>query len=219
MLTIRWPSEPAIAEFLAGQRSIPLSYTEEGMTCGPAPAGFNADCLRHRVGEGPDDFSRASDAIRRWMPHQQRWAWAAPRNASPSPGGLVAIAAHVGPFWWTNACRVIYTVDEAGPPRRFGFAYGTLAGHAEQGEAPFVVECGSDGAVWYEVLTHSRPRHWLARLGSPVSRWYQRRFARGAARALERAISELRLATAELSAPADRGRPLRFETSSPSQRA
>src|SRR5262249_23154650 len=116
-----------------------------------------------------------------------------------------AIAAHVGLCWWTNACRVVYTVDEAGQPRRFGFAYGTLAGHAEQGGAGVVVEGGPDGAVRYEVLTHLRPRHWVARRGYPVSGWYQQRFARGAAEALERAVSELRLATAETSAAAGRG--------------
>ncbi len=192
MLAIRRPSESAVAEFLVGQRSVPLSYATEGMTRGPAMAEFNVDRLRHRVGEGADDFARACDAIRRWVPHQQGWVWAAPRDIAPAAGGLIGIVAHVGPCWWTNACRVVYTVDEVGPPRRFGFAYGTLAGHAEQGEARLAVECGADGAVWYEVLTHSRPRHWLARLGYPVSRWYQRRFARGAAAALERAVGEMR---------------------------
>ena len=31
-------------------------------------------------------------------------------------------------FWWLNACRIVYVVDEAGPITQFGFAYGTLAG-------------------------------------------------------------------------------------------
>jgi uncharacterized protein (UPF0548 family) len=202
MLTIRRPSEKAVAAFIAGQRLVPLSYVTEGMTRGPAPAGFNEDRLRRRVGAGPDDFDRACDAIRRWVAHQQGWVWAVPRDVPPSPGGLVAIVAHVGPCWWGNACRVVYTVDEAGPPRRFGFAYGTLAGHAEQGEARFTVEYDPSG-VWYEVLTHSRPRHWLARLGYPVSRWYQRRFARGAAATLEHAVGALNFGLAEPGAAPD----------------
>jgi uncharacterized protein (UPF0548 family) len=190
MLTVRRPIAAAIADFLGGQRAISLSYSHEGMTRGPALSGFNVDRLRRRLGDGAGVFQRAVDAIQRWLPHQQGWAWAAPVGEPPYPGREIAIVARVGPCWWTNACRVVYVVDEVGPPRRFGFAYGTLAGHAEQGEARFVVECDANGGVWYEVLTHSRPRHWLARLGYPVSRWYQRRFARGAADALERAVAE-----------------------------
>lgn len=192
MLTLRRPSKAAVGRFLEGQRAVPLSYSTAGMTSGSAPAGFNVDCLRHQVGVGAGDFERACDAIRQWTPHQQSWAWATPREVAPKPAGLIAIVARIGPFWWANACRVVSVVEEAGPPQRFGFAYGTLAGHVEQGEARFVVELGDDGIVWYEVLTHSRPKHWLARLGYPLSRWYQRRFARGAAKALERAVARTR---------------------------
>ena len=39
-----------------------------------------------------------------------------------------------------NAGRVVYLVDEDGPVPRFGFAYGTLPGHAESGEERFLVE-------------------------------------------------------------------------------
>ena len=50
-------------------------------------------------------------------------------------------------------------LDEDGPTKRFGFAYGTLLGHAEEGEARYSAELAPDGAVWFEILTHSRPRH------------------------------------------------------------
>ena len=33
--------------------------------------------------------------------------------------------------WWLKACRIVYVVDESGPISQFGFAYGTLPGHAE----------------------------------------------------------------------------------------
>jgi uncharacterized protein (UPF0548 family) len=36
--------------------------------------------------------------------------------------------------WWLNACRIVYVVDEEGPVKRFGFAYGTLPEHAESGK-------------------------------------------------------------------------------------
>ena len=43
-------------------------------------------------------------------------------------------------LWWLNACRIVYVVDEAGPVTKFGFAYGTLPGHAGTGEERFLVE-------------------------------------------------------------------------------
>jgi uncharacterized protein (UPF0548 family) len=79
-------------------------------------------------------------------------------------------------------------VDEAGPVARFGFAYGTLPGHAESGEERFLVEWDRTGdAVRYDVLAFSRPRHPLARLGYPLTRRAQRRFARDSAAAMLRA--------------------------------
>ena len=72
-------------------------------------------------------------------------------------------------------CRVVSVVDE---PNRFGFAYGTLPGHAECGEELFLVEKTEDGAVRYIIKAFSRPRIWMARLGYPIARAQQRKFVR-----------------------------------------
>ena len=69
-------------------------------------------------------------------------------------------------------CRVVYIVDE---PDRFGFAYGTLPGHPEQGEEAFVVAKADDGAVRFTITAFSRPKEALARLGGPVTRFVQKR--------------------------------------------
>jgi uncharacterized protein (UPF0548 family) len=80
-------------------------------------------------------------------------------------------------------------VDEAGPVARFGFAYGTLPGHAESGEERFLVEWDrTDDAVRYDVLAFSRSRHPLARLSYPLTCRTQRRFARDSAVAMLRAV-------------------------------
>jgi uncharacterized protein (UPF0548 family) len=82
-------------------------------------------------------------------------------------------------------------VDEQGPVQRFGFAYGTLPGHAESGEERFTVAWHeADGAVWYDILAFSRPQQLLARLGYPFARRLQKRFARGSAAAMQRAVVE-----------------------------
>ena len=48
----------------------------------------------------------------------------------------------------------------------------------------------ADGAVWYDILAFSRPRQLPARLGYPLARRLQKRFARGSAAAMQRAVVE-----------------------------
>ena len=48
-------------------------------------------------------------------------------QAAPEQGVLVAVVVRLAGLWWKNISRVIYTIDE---PHVFGFAYGTLPGHA-----------------------------------------------------------------------------------------
>jgi uncharacterized protein (UPF0548 family) len=48
----------------------------------------------------------------------------------------------------------------------------------------------ADGAVWYDILAFSRPRQLLARLGYPLARRLQKRFARDSAAAMQRAVVE-----------------------------
>ena len=92
---------------------------------------------------------------------------------------MVAILARSIGLWWLNACRIVYVVDEDGPVKRFGFAYGTLPDHAGSGEERFLVEWDrADDSVWYDILAFSRPRHFLARLGYPWVRRTQKQVGR-----------------------------------------
>lgn len=75
-------------------------------------------------------------------------------------------------------------IDE---PARFGFAYGTLPRHVEQGEERFLVERVGD-EVFYDILAFSRPRHPSARLGYPLMRRWQKRFGHDSAAAMRRAV-------------------------------
>ncbi len=82
--------------------------------------------------------------------------------------------------------------DEKGAVERFGFAFGTLPGHSEEGEERFTVEWrrGEDDSVWYELLAFARPHHILAKIGSPLVRLTQRRFAKESFRAMRKAIDK-----------------------------
>jgi uncharacterized protein (UPF0548 family) len=69
-------------------------------------------------------------------------------------------------------------------------AYGTLQNHVERGEERFSIEHRvEDDSVWYDILAFSIPQHPLARLGYPLSRAAQRRFARDSKSAMLYAIS------------------------------
>jgi uncharacterized protein (UPF0548 family) len=71
----------------------------------------------------------------------------------------------------TIACRVVKIFDDE---NQWGFAYGTLPHHVEQGEELFLVERRSDGTVHFSVSAFSRPRHPLVKVGAPVARAVQR---------------------------------------------
>lgn len=185
------PSAAHIERFLAGQRALPLTYAQRGLTSDDAllagpPAGFVLDHNRQRLGDGDAAFLAAAAALRGWEMFPRPWTAVEPHPAPLEPERTVAVLVRTAGLWWLNSARILHVVDE---PRRFGFAYGTLPGHAECGEERFLVEQLEDGAVWYDLRAFSRPRHWAARLGQPVTRALQRRFARQSKAAMAAAVA------------------------------
>ena len=189
MCSLTRPSEQAIRDFLARQAGAAFSYPEVGATRGAAPAGYDADHNRVELGRGAAAFEAACAAVRRWQMFPRPWTAVMPADAPIQVGQTVAVLARAFGLWWLNAARIVYVLDEAGPPRRFGFAYGTLADHAERGEERFSVEWHPDGSVWYDLFAFSRPRHPLARLGYPLARRLQKRFQAKSRDAMCRAVS------------------------------
>jgi uncharacterized protein (UPF0548 family) len=154
-----------------------FSYPEVGATRGEFPLGYHHDFNRIQVGQGERAFAAACDGLRKWQMFPRPWTHVVPADAPIQTDTIVAVVARAMGLWWLNACRIVYVVDEARPVRRFGFAYGTVD-HAECGEERFTVEWLEDDSVWYDVRAFSRPRHWTARLGAPVARRLQHKFAR-----------------------------------------
>jgi uncharacterized protein (UPF0548 family) len=190
------PTPAQVAAFVAAQRGEALSYAEVGATRGPAPRGYAVDHNRERLGSGPEAFGRAAAALQAWRMTDLGWCAVQPAGAPAAPGTDVAVVVRHYGFWSLNACRVVYTLDEAaegaGGVRRVGFAYGTLPDHGAVGEERFAVEWhGADDSVWYDLLAYSRPGHVLARLGRPLARRLQRRFAAGSKRAMAAAAAGL----------------------------
>jgi len=171
------PSERTIEAFRVGQAGHAHPYAEVGASRDRTPAGFNIDHNRVQLGKGAADFATACDAVRRWQMFPAPWTEIYPPGAPIRVGQVVAVLAHAFGLWWTNACRIVYVLDETTLVRRFGFAYGTLPDHVECGEERFSVEWTADDAVWYDLRAFSRPRHWSARLAYPLARRLQRQFA------------------------------------------
>ena len=197
-LRLTRPDARQVAEFLAGQRDAPFTYDAVGATRdlpegGDAPAGFTVDHNRVRLGTGAETFRRALDALHAWRMLTLGWASVAPAGAPPVPGTAVAVVVRHYGLWSLHACRVVYALDEeADGVRRAGFAYGTLPAHGAVGEERFSVEWHrADDTVWYDLYAFSRPGHPLARLGRPLARALQRRFARASKQAMVDAVARV----------------------------
>lgn len=169
---------------------MPFSYPEVGATLGEAPAGYTVDRTRLRLGQGVETFGRAARALSGWRHFETGWTRLLPEESPVREGGVVCVVArHLG-FYSLNPARIIRVLDEQNHYRRYGFVYGTLPSHSERGEERFSVEMLPDGSVWYDLYSFARGGDPLVRLGYPVRRLLQRRFARDSGRAMLRAVSE-----------------------------
>ncbi|MCW5848759.1 MAG: DUF1990 family protein [Anaerolineae bacterium] len=69
-----------------------------------------------------------------------------------------------------------------------------MPGHVARGEERFVVEWQAEtDRVYYDILAFSRPRSLLFKLGSPVTRLVQKRFASDSKQAMRRAVTALQV--------------------------
>lgn len=191
MPSLRKPGTTQIRDFLDSQARLNFTYHAVGATAVVPPSGYVVDRTRIKLGEGARSFAAAKGALERWEHFRLGWVEARPSDTPIKVGQVVAVIARLVGLWWLNACRIVYVVDEEGPIKRYGFAYGTLPKHAESGEERFTVEWHTrDDAVWYDILAFSRPQKLLARLAYPWLRKLQKQFARDSAAAMLRAVKK-----------------------------
>jgi uncharacterized protein (UPF0548 family) len=167
------PSPEDLARLLASAKEAHLSYPEVGATRElPLPTGYRVD--RYECELDPDEatFDRAVEALRSWKAHLGAGVEVVPDDARVTVGETVLLLVKTAGLWVAAPCRVVYLIDE---PHRFGFAYGTLPGHPEQGEAAMIVEASEIGTVVFRIVSFSRTVDPLARLASPLTRRIQRR--------------------------------------------
>jgi uncharacterized protein (UPF0548 family) len=179
------PSASALGDLVREQAGCGLSYREAGATAGRMPTGYRHD--RWQIDLGAFDegtFARLAAALRHWQP--QRGAGFTIVPDEPVTLGLTfALVVPLPVGYVTGAGRIVYVTEQ---PQCYGFAYGTLPAHPEQGEEAFHV-ARDGGRLVFSVTAFSRPRHPAARLGAPVTRALQVRANRSYLRAMRRAAA------------------------------
>jgi uncharacterized protein (UPF0548 family) len=118
------------------------------------------------------------------------WVRVANPDARIVAGQLVAVEVRSLGLWTLNVSRILETIET---PRSFGFLYATTKLHVEEGEERFLLQFDPEsGSVTYKLEAISRPRSNLARLGFPVTRTFQHRFARDSHRRMGDAVLHVR---------------------------
>lgn len=170
-LRLTRPTEADLRHLAEAGRTDSLTYEPIGISGNTeAPAGYRLDRWSRTLGASDDIFHSAAQALRTWQVHRGAGLIVCD-NGPPTVDAIVAMAAPLPLGFIEVVCRVVDVVDA---PDRFGFTYGTLRVHPEQGEESFIVVRHHDGSVVFEIVAASRPRHVLARTCPPVARRLQR---------------------------------------------
>lgn len=193
VISFRKPSADTLRRVVAAQSTLDYTYPGVGATraCDPEPAGYVVDHTRVELGHGLSIFDRAQAALVRWAQFKLSWLEAFPNDTPIRPGETIIVLARAFGAWWTNAARIVYTIDDRNESlARFGFAYGTLPDHVERGEERFLIEWDRQtDQVWFDILAYSRPRHFLTRIGRRQARAMQKRFAGESTAAMQALVS------------------------------
>jgi uncharacterized protein (UPF0548 family) len=140
------------------------------------PGEWHVLHLSQVVGQGEVNFRAASDRLMSLAMHRA----AGLRVEASGLSGRVHVDDTVSiEFGWPPSlvranCLVVGVIDTG---KEVGFAYGTLSGHPERGEEGFLVRLNPDGRVTGSVAAFSQPASLIGRLGGPVTRAIQHRFA------------------------------------------
>lgn len=144
-----------------------LTYPEVGATAAePLPNGYRHVRRQEPLGVGHDRWVRVADGLRDMMVHRLAGIRIRREDASPRVGGGFASGLGFARWRLWAPCRFVWVTSTAG---RYGYGFGTVAGHPECGEEAMEVTVDEAGAVLFTVRAFSRPAVWYARLGGPIA--------------------------------------------------
>jgi len=171
-ISLQYPSQKELDSFHQQEKKLPYTYPEIGASATETLSNYDNDYNHVIIGQGEEVWQNAKQVIRDWAHFPAGWTKIYP-IAPLKKDEVVVVMIRLWGIWWKNSSRIVYTWDE---PNKFGFAYGTLPAHFEAGEEAFWVEKNDTGEVSYHIRAFSKPRFWMARVGYPIARLYQRKF-------------------------------------------
>jgi uncharacterized protein (UPF0548 family) len=159
------------------------TYPDIGATLrGEFPPGYAHDRRAVVLGSGRAAFERAVTGLQGWRAHRLYGMSVHPASA-PIRSSATVVLTLGRPVALAVPCRIVGVIEE---PARWGFAYGTLPGHPEEGEESFVVTMADSGEVRFEICAFSRPTNAVVRLSRPAAVMMQEGYLRALRRYCER---------------------------------
>ena len=164
------------------------TYDDIGATlAGRRPEGFHHDRFEMVLGQGAETFQKAVTGLKTWQAHRLPGMQVFPHGQAIRTGATIVVTLGTPIASLAAPCRIVGVVDGQ---TRWGFAYGTLPGHPEQGEESFAVSVLPDGSVSFEIEVCSRAADPLVRLSGPFGRGIQRGGTGAYLRTLKRFVED-----------------------------
>src|SRR5271155_3215192 len=188
MRFVRPSDSTAMKQMMEELEGAEPTYSDIGATlAGKRPQGFHHDHYEIVLGQGSGTFQRAVKGLKTWKAHRLPGMAVFPDDQAIHTGTTVVVTIGTPIVALAVPCRIVSVIDGQ---TRWGFAYGTLPGHPEQGEEAFVISVSPDQTVRFEIEAFSRPGDPLVRLSGPVGRGIQMGGTHGYLRALKRFVDE-----------------------------
>jgi uncharacterized protein (UPF0548 family) len=186
MRFVRPSDSGAMSRLVAAMAAAQPTYADLGATLvGKRPEGFHHHSYERTLGSGFDTFDRAVKGLKTWEAHRIAGVRVFPDGQEIQTGATVIVTLGTPLLALAAPCRIVSVIDGQ---NRWGFAYGTLPGHPEQGEEAFVVSIAPDETVRFEIEAFSRPGDILVRMAGPVGRGFQKGGTRNYLDALKRFV-------------------------------
>lgn len=153
--------------------------------------GYLLNHARVLIGSGRETYEKGKHALQNWRHFQMSWTFVEPTTPIKSGVKFCVCVKEVLP-WLMMPLQVVYVNENKRDGKvkaSFSFGGGTLQGHLLAGEERFSVELDDNNQVWYEILSFSKPAHFLSSIGYPYVQFRQKYFAKKSADAVLKHLS------------------------------
>ena len=162
------------------------TYDDVGATfSGAYPHEYHSACYEIELGHGQEIFERSVMGLKEFRSHRTKWTKIFPESAQVEVGQSLIVMIGTSAVSIAAPCRIVKVVDE---DCIFGFAYGTLPGHPENGEESFVIRLSPSGTVNFEIRSFSRAQGILVKLSGPIARLIQLKVTKRYLKAIKRFV-------------------------------